>query len=149
MSQTDTSAFSSSPYNFQSVFDAALEAYEKRTKSNLLTHPIATQLQSCGSPTTILSVLHDLIRQFDRRRSSDERLSNWLKPTVNVLCSLCVTLGQSVGLLDSLFFWSPQSHLYPLGIFTCECDFFCFRHPSFGELYPWSLSVRYRNSSIY
>jgi hypothetical protein len=103
MSQTDTGAFSPSPYNFQSVFDAALEAYEKKTKSKLLTHPLVTQLQSCDSPTAILSVLHDLIQQFDRRRSSDERLSNWLKPTVNVLCALSVTLGQGVGLLTRLF----------------------------------------------
>ena len=101
--QTDTGAFSFSPYNFQSVFDAALEEYEKKTKSKLLTHPLAAQLQSCDTPTAILSVLHDLILQFDCRRSSDGRLSNWLKPTVNVFCSLSVTLGQGVGLFNHLF----------------------------------------------
>jgi hypothetical protein len=49
MSQTNPSASSSSS-NFQSVLDAALEAYEKKTKTNLLTHPLAAQLQSCDSP---------------------------------------------------------------------------------------------------
>ena len=102
-SQTNTRAFSFSPYNFQSVFDAALEAYEKKTKSKLLTHPLAVQLQSCDTPSAILSVLHDLILQFGCRRSSDERLSNWLKPTVSVFCALSVTLGQGVSLLNRLF----------------------------------------------
>jgi hypothetical protein len=105
MSQTNTvtSASSSSPYNLQSVFDVALEAYEKKTKSKLLAHPIATQLQSCDSPTAIYSVLYGLVQQFDRRRRSDERLSNWLKPTVNILCALSFTLGQGVSLLDRPF----------------------------------------------
>jgi hypothetical protein len=100
MSQTHPIASSSSSSNFQLVFDAALKAYEKKTKSNLLTHPLAAQLQPCDSPTAILSVLQDLIQQFDRRRSSDERLTNWLTPTVNVLYSFSSTLGQGVGLVN-------------------------------------------------
>ena len=102
MSQTHpvASSSSSSSSNFQSVFDAALKAYEKKTKSKLLTHPLAAQLQSCDSPTAILSVLQDLIQQFDRRRSSDERLTNWLTPTVNVLYSFSSTLGQGAGLVS-------------------------------------------------
>ena len=101
MSQTHPIASSSSSSsNFQSVFDAALKAYEKKTKSKLLTHPLAAQLQSCDSPTAILSVLQDLIQQFDRRRSSDERLTNWLTPTVNVLYSFSSTLGQGAGLVS-------------------------------------------------
>jgi hypothetical protein len=97
MSQTSANASSSS--NFQSVLNAALEAYEKKTKCKLLTHPLANQLQSCDSPAAILSVLQDLIQQFDRRRSSDQRLTNWLNPTVNVLYAFSATLGQGVGLV--------------------------------------------------
>jgi hypothetical protein len=95
MSQIHPNASSSS--NFQSVFNAALDAYEKKTKSKLLTHPLAVQLQSCDSPTAILSVLQELVQQFDRRRSSDERLTNWLTPTVNVLYTFSSVLGQGVG----------------------------------------------------
>jgi hypothetical protein len=98
MSQTHPSASSSS--NFSSVLNAALEAYEKKTKSKLLTHPLAAQLQSCDSPTAILSVLQELIRQFDQRRGSDERLRNWLNPTVNVLYAFSATLGQGIGLVS-------------------------------------------------
>ncbi|KAF8476607.1 hypothetical protein DFH94DRAFT_683570 [Russula ochroleuca] len=88
---------SSSSSNFQSVLNAALDAYEKRTKSKLLTHPLAARFQSCDSPTAVLSILQDLIQQFDRRRRSDERLTDWLNPTVNVLYAFSSTLGQGLG----------------------------------------------------
>jgi hypothetical protein len=97
MSHTHPNASSSS--NFQLVLNAALVSYEKKTKRKLLTHPLAAQLQSCDSPTAILAVLQDLIQQFDRRRRSDERLVNWLTPTVNVLYAFSSTLGQGVGLV--------------------------------------------------
>jgi hypothetical protein len=98
MSQSHPIAYSSS--NFQSLLNAALDAYEKKTESKLLIHPLAAQLQSCDSPTAILSVLQDLIQQFDRRRRSDQRLTNWLTPTVNVLYAFSATLGQGVGLVS-------------------------------------------------
>ena len=75
-------------------------AYEKKTKCKLFTHPLASRLQSCDSPTAILSVLQELIQQFDRRRSSDERLTNWLNPTVNVLYAFSDFIGQGVGLVS-------------------------------------------------
>ncbi|KAH9953350.1 hypothetical protein BC827DRAFT_1159311 [Russula dissimulans] len=91
----------SSSSNFQSIFNAAFEAYENKTKNKLLTHPLATQLQSCHSPMAVLSVLQDLIQKFDNHRGSDERLRNWLIPTVNVLYSFSATLGEGVGLVFS------------------------------------------------
>ena len=113
MSQThsnasSSSSSSSSSSNFQSVLNAALDAYEKMTKSKLLTHPLAVQLQACDSPTAILSILQNLIQQFDHRHSSDERLTNWLTPTVNVLYALSSTLGQGVGIVsfNSISSWN-------------------------------------------
>ena len=105
MSQTHPNASSSS--NYRSVLNAALDAYEKKTKSKLLTHPLAAQLQSCDSPTAILSILQDLIQQFDHRRRTDERLTNWLNPTVNVLYAFSSTIGQGVGLV-SLIEYLPR-----------------------------------------
>ena len=101
MSQTLPNASSSSS-NFQSVLNAALEAYEKKTKCNLLTHPLSSQLQSCDSSTAALSVLQDIIQQFSRRRSSDQRLSNWLNPTINVLHAFSSALGQGVGVVSPI-----------------------------------------------
>lgn len=94
MSQTTPSS------NFLLVFTAALETYEKTTKYKLLTHPLATQLQSCDSPADVLSVLQDLIQQFDQSSSSsDQGLSSWLGPTVNVLFAFSAALGEGVGLV--------------------------------------------------
>jgi len=98
MSRTRPNASSSS--NFQPVFNAALDAYEEKTKSKLLTHPLAAQLQSCDSPAAILFVLQDLIRESDRRRRSDERVTNWLNPTVKVLYAFSTTLGEGVSLVS-------------------------------------------------
>ena len=100
MSQSRPNASSSSSSNFQSVLNAALDVYEKKTKNKLRTHPLAARLQSCDSPTTILSVLQDLIEHFDRHRRSDERLTKWLNPTVNVLYAFLSTIGQGVGLVS-------------------------------------------------
>ena len=96
MSQTAPIASSS---NFQLIFNAALEGYEKKTNNRLLTHPLAGQLQSCDSPTAILSVLQG-IQQFDLRCRSDQRLTNWLIPTVTVLYTFNDTLSQVASLVS-------------------------------------------------
>src|SRR5712671_8019330 len=93
---TSTSTFS----NFQSVLNSALEKYENKTKNKLLTHPLAAQLQSCNSPSEILSLLEGLVQQFDQHRTSDDRLRNWLNPTVNVLYALSATLSGGVSLVN-------------------------------------------------
>ncbi|KAI0300204.1 hypothetical protein BC826DRAFT_1183634 [Russula brevipes] len=96
-----TPSTSTSISNFQLVFNAALERYENKTKNKLLTHPLAVQLQSCDSPTAITSILQGLVQQFDQNRSTDQRLTSWLNPTVNVLYAFSATLGEGVGLVSS------------------------------------------------
>jgi ribosomal protein S8 len=97
MSQTASASSS----NFRTIFVAAIRAYEKKTKTDLLTHPLATQLQSCSSSSDILAVLHDKVHDFDQSRSDNERLSSWLNPTINVLYAFSATLGGGVGLVFS------------------------------------------------
>jgi hypothetical protein len=77
-----------------------MKAYEKKTKTDLLTHPLASQLQSCNSSSDILAVLQDKVNDFDKSRSHNERLSNWLSPTINVLYAFSATVGQGVGLVS-------------------------------------------------
>ena len=102
MSQTLSASASTSSSNFQSIFNAALKAYEKKTKRDLLAHPLAAQLQACKSPGDILAVLQDKVDEFDQSRSADERLSKWLNPTVNVLYSFSATIGAGVGLVSAV-----------------------------------------------
>jgi len=86
--------------NFQSIFNTALEKYENKTKNRLLTHPLAAQLQSCDTLAAILSLLQGLVQQFDKRRGSDEKLTSWLNPTVNVLFAFSGVLGEGVGMVN-------------------------------------------------
>ena len=100
MSHAQPSASSSSnSNNFQLIINNALDKYKKRTKNDLLVHPLATQLQSCDTPSAILAVLQQQVQGLDQSRSSDERWSRWLDPTVNVLYALSSTLAAGVGLV--------------------------------------------------
>ena len=89
----------SSSANFQLIFNNALKAYEKRTKKDLLAHPLAVELQNCRSPSAILAVLHQHVQGLDRSPGSDERWTRWLNPTVNVLQTFSDALGEGVSLV--------------------------------------------------
>jgi hypothetical protein len=86
--------------NFQSIFNAALKTYEKQTKRDLLSHPLASQLQTCDSLSSILAVLQGQVDDVDQARKRDERLTRWLGPTVNVLLAFSDTLGEGVSLVS-------------------------------------------------
>ena len=90
---------SSPSSNFQLIINNALDKYKKRTKNDLLVHPLAAQLQLCNSPSAIRSVLQQQVQGFDQSRSSDERWSRWLDPTVNILYTLSSTVAAGVGLV--------------------------------------------------
>jgi hypothetical protein len=96
MSHTHPTSTSS---NFQLIFDDALKAYEKRTKKDLPTHPLAAQLQDCNSPSSILGVLQQQIQEADKSERRNERWTRWLDPTVKVLHAFSETLGEGVTLV--------------------------------------------------
>ena len=100
MAQTPPSASSSS--NFQAILYSSLKTYEKKTKQNLLAHPLMAQLQTCTSPTDILHVLRTQVQQFERSRSDDDKLTRWLNPTVNVLYAFSSALGAGIGLVNPI-----------------------------------------------
>ena len=93
MSRSQPTSSGSSSSNFQLIINNALEAYQKRTKSNLLGHPLASQLQACDTPGDILAVLQQQIRGLDQSRSADERLTKWLDPTIHVIFTFSQTIG--------------------------------------------------------
>src|SRR6267154_2781638 len=97
MSHTCPTSTSSS--NFQVIFNNALETYERRTKKDLLAHPLATQLQGCVSQSSILIVLQQQVQELNQSQIADERLTKWLHPTVKVLYTFSETLGAGVSLV--------------------------------------------------
>jgi len=96
MSHTPTATTSSS--NYQSIFDNAIEAYKKKTKKDLRSHPLLDKLQNCDSPNAVLSILYEQIPGFDQSRGTDDKLTKWLNPTVNVLCTFSGVIGGGIGL---------------------------------------------------
>lgn len=97
MSQSNPPTSSSN--NFQLVINNALDTYKKRTKKDLRSHPLATQLQSSKSPSEILDVLQEQVQGLNQSLRRDERWTRWLGPTVNVLYALSGTLGQGVSVV--------------------------------------------------
>ena len=114
-----SSESSSSTSNFRLIINNALKDYEKRTKENLLLHPLASQLQECDSTENILAVLQQQI--LHQSRSTDERWTKWLDPTINVLLSFSQTVG-TVGLVRHVLIRDLHSHIYLTGILTGDGD---------------------------
>ena len=95
-------ATETSSTNFPLILNNALKVYKKRTKMDLLAHPLAVELQNCNSPSAILAVLHQQAQALDGSPSpgSDDQWTKWLNPTVNVLHTLSHSLGEAVGLVS-------------------------------------------------
>jgi hypothetical protein len=75
------------------IFDDALKAYKKRTKKDLLTHPLADRIEACDSASNILTVLQGQVQELNESQRSNTK---W-DPTVNDLHTLSETLGEGVG----------------------------------------------------
>ena len=88
-------AISSSP-NFHLIFHNALNAYKKRTKKDLLAHPLVIQLQDCTSSSAVLALIHKQVQGLQR---DDDRMTIWLDPTVRVLHAFSETVGEGVSLV--------------------------------------------------
>ena len=92
--------------NYQSIFDSALESYEKKTGKDLTSNPLFRKIEACNSPDDVITLLREQISGFDRSRSGSdsERLTKWLDPTVNVINSFSGTIGDSVSLVGPRIF---------------------------------------------
>ncbi|KAH9037511.1 hypothetical protein EDB85DRAFT_609212 [Lactarius pseudohatsudake] len=93
MSQVQVPSTTPSSTDFQTIFTTALEAYKQQTKTDISSHPLAAQLQSCDSPTAILAVLRA------QSQSVGKEWTKWLDPIVNVLYASSAILGTGVGLI--------------------------------------------------
>ena len=95
---------SSATLNYQVIFDNALEVYKKKTNKELRSHPLLPKLQACNSPDAVLTVLREQILTFDQSHSTsgtNDKLTNWLNSTVNVLYSFSETIGAGIGLVSN------------------------------------------------
>ena len=116
------------------MINNALDKYKKRTKKDLLAHPLATRLQTCNSPGAIIALLQEQVQGLDQSRSSDERWSKWLDPTVNVLQAFSSILETGASLVCfRTYLFEFYTYSYVTGIPTCECNLCRDRRPPFSE----------------
>ena len=104
-------AHQSEPARFQSLFEPALQAYEKKAGVSLAHHPLAIKLQSCDSVEAITGLLQDQAQAFRDLQGSDKIMKS-LKTTVSILSKLsfAAPLADALGLVRQKGLWHV-SHL--------------------------------------
>ena len=75
----------STSFNFEVAFNAALTEYAKRTGKDLRNHPLASKIDSCDNPKSILDIFQEEAQAFDKFREGDTKLFKRLRPVVGVL----------------------------------------------------------------
>jgi hypothetical protein len=98
MSQVPSTSTSST--NFDTLFTAALNAYKKQTKKDIVSHPLATELQSCNTSSAVVAILRTQVQDFDQSHGADKKWTKWLDPTVDVLFAFSATLANGVGVVN-------------------------------------------------
>jgi hypothetical protein len=109
MSQNSPTVDSSS--NYQVIFDNALKAYKTKTGKDLKSDPLLRSLETCNSPDAVLTLLRQQMPGVEQSGSSDERLTNWINPVVNVLYNFAQTIGGVVSLVSLDKFILPRPAL--------------------------------------
>ena len=79
------------------MLDAALAEYKKKTGSDLLTHWLAAELQTCDSVDAVLDILRDQAKAFEQ--SGDQKLMRWIDPLAHVLHTFSDALGDGISLV--------------------------------------------------
>jgi hypothetical protein len=97
----------------KSLFEAALNEFEKRAGTNLVQHQTLDKLVNCESADSVIDVLQEQARAFRNFRGDNVKLMTWLKRTVNVLYTLSTSgvLGEGIGLVwvYSFFGHAPRN----------------------------------------
>jgi hypothetical protein len=119
----------STPSDFEALFDAALEKYTKRTGQDLRNHELARMLDRCESPDSILAIFKEQSQAFDEFRNGDPKLIKWLKPIVKGLhtisTSAAISAGASLVSMTQYPIYPITNvlQLFPLGISPFKTDF--------------------------
>jgi hypothetical protein len=109
MSHTPVPTASGSSSNFRSIFDAALNNYKRKTKTDLLAHQLTAQFQDCDSPSAILDLLN---RQYNIQHfiqsQNNSGSKQWLNTTVTVLYTSSRALGEGIGMVNLQKLYLPS-----------------------------------------
>ena len=143
-------AAAASSSHVQPIINNALKAYKKRTKNDLLTHPLFSQLEACKTPAAIHAVLQQQVQGFDQSPDCDDRCIKWLDPTVDVIYPLSDKLGEDVSLVSLQTLTCPNyalTHIY--GRYSHPRNQYLSELVSFSQCASWiSMPGQYTNAYI-
>lgn len=103
MSTSSHQTKNTSASNLRSILDEASVQYKELTGYNLATHPFAAKFDNWDSADTILEVFQDQARKFNEFRKGNEKLMEWLKPTVQIMVSISASLGNAATSVQLVF----------------------------------------------
>ena len=94
--------------NFEVIFNAAVAQYTNQTGNDLYSHPLASKVGACDSIESVLAIFQEQAQAFDKFRSGNHKLIQWLQPVVSGLYTLstCPALSTGVSLV------SPRNHIF-------------------------------------
>src|SRR6267142_841405 len=97
---------------FQSLFDVALQDYERQTGTRLFDYPLAKQLEVCDSLESITAFLQERACAFREFRGEDGRIMKSLKRVTHVLYTLSTNavLGEGIGVVRYKLSWEFYVH---------------------------------------
>lgn len=106
----------SDPSSLRLLFETALQDYEKLTGTKLADHPLAKQLETCGSVESITAVFQEQTRAFREFRGDDRKVMKPLHCAINIVHTLSIStvLGESIGLARRHGFLSLVRFLTPI-----------------------------------
>ena len=87
---------------FKAILDAALSEYKTKTGNDLISNPLAKELQSCESVEAVLDIIQRESMAIDKFRDGDKRLMKWIGPLVNVLYTVSSILGAGVSIVRTI-----------------------------------------------
>ena len=81
----------------QSLFETALDEFEKQTGTSLARHPLAVKLNACDTVESITDALQEQAQAFRNFRGDGGKVMKYFKGVVRVLHLLSTT-----GVLDTI-----------------------------------------------
>jgi hypothetical protein len=89
---------------FESLFQSALDEYEKQTGISLVGHPLAIQLEGCNSVDSITEILQEQAHSFREFRGGNNKIMKSLRRAVQVLHKLSgsVVIGEAIDLVRGI-----------------------------------------------
>lgn len=121
--------------HLQVLFESALKDYEKQTGTKLTEHPLAQQLETCGSIESVTAVIQGQARGFGEFKGNEGKVSKSLQRAVSVLYPLSTgaVLGEAASVVCLVLLTSNAAFLmfgFAIAILTWASNIYWSGYPT-------------------